>query len=87
MNVVPEAFTFHYVSIKSTRDFEQVGKLLVFTFHYVSIKSQLFPTLFLLSRHLHSTMYLLNLRMADMDHTQSWNLHSTMYLLNPGLSN
>ena len=53
-------FTFHYVSIKSTTDIDDLQELAAFTFHYVSIKS--------VSHHpdnynqpdLHSTMYLLN---------------------------
>ena len=33
------AFTFHYVSIKSSQDCYHIGEEVWFTFHYVSIKS------------------------------------------------
>ena len=35
----PSIFTFHYVSIKSTHQFQEDVFLNLFTFHYVSIKS------------------------------------------------
>ena len=54
------AFTFHYVSIKSSRRTGQVQRRQGFTFHYVSIKSCLCLPGVNLHKNLHSTMYLLN---------------------------
>ena len=54
-------FTFHYVSIKSAK--KRLGGYLAywFTFHYVSIKSNNIYIHHARFKHLHSTMYLLNL--------------------------
>ena len=39
LDVSGQAFTFHYVSIKSVVDTRKYRYILEFTFHYVSIKS------------------------------------------------
>ena len=59
-------FTFHYVSIKSNVTGGNGGNGGSFTFHYVSIKSKSCACLCEELHHLHSTMYLLNLRMTDL---------------------
>ena len=57
---VGNVFTFHYVSIKSSKITKSKLIIIVFTFHYVSIKSSLAYLVCTSSKHLHSTMYLLN---------------------------
>ena len=76
-------FTFHYVSIKSPSTYTSDIGSLIFTFHYVSIKSLQFGTYIPFLKYLHSTMYLLNLDLAETTDLCCANLHSTMYLLNP----
>ena len=39
MKIDMHKFTFHYVSIKSSRENKAILKEYLFTFHYVSIKS------------------------------------------------
>ena len=75
-------FTFHYVSIKSSRCIFQFVFVPSFTFHYVSIKSLFMTLICAIYLDLHSTMYLLNRLTSFQSHSQHLNLHSTMYLLN-----
>ena len=59
-------FTFHYVSIKSSRKWLIHPKCTIqFTFHYVSIKSSRLIFSFCSQPYLHSTMYLLNHRKTE----------------------
>ena len=64
-------FTFHYVSIKSQFHVHSEYSLLEFTFHYVSIKSPDGLPCILPDSYLHSTMYLLNPRIATPYHFSS----------------
>ncbi len=53
------SFTFHYVSIKTLKQFRTSFLAHLFTFHYVSIKTMLKLNLLEVLEYLHSTMYLL----------------------------
>ena len=76
------AFTFHYVSIKSYKNMRYYHNVPTFTFHYVSIKS---INLHIMTKQISiftfhyvsikSSASLLSLMILS-------NLHSTMYLLN-----
>ena len=59
-----QKFTFHYVSIKSQSVRYNPHTACIFTFHYVSIKSSANKTERLERKNLHSTMYLLNLKIC-----------------------
>ena len=59
-----QKFTFHYVSIKSKSLRYNTHTSCLFTFHYVSIKSSSNNTERLEMNNLHSTMYLLNLKIC-----------------------
>ena len=67
--IVGNPFTFHYVSIKSTDAEDNHIHGNIFTFHYVFIKSYVLCSLFNIFKHLHSTMYLLNLITASFNYT------------------
>ena len=75
-------FTFHYVSIKSTLDPQDLNFELAFTFHYVSIKSKIEEVKNKVEKNLHSTMFLLNPTSSFISLVLLDNLHSTMFLLN-----
>ena len=59
-----EWFTFHYVSIKSGDALGMATGAIRFTFHYVSIKSAGALSKLGSVANLHSTMYLLNPKLA-----------------------
>ena len=76
-------FTFHDVSINTSRQYQEAQYLLDFTFHDVSINTGVTSRTAFLKHPLHSTMFLLILRQISFFYHPDIPLHSTMFLLIP----